>query len=80
MNQSITSCGAIREDKLSKPGFLPNLICLVGGLVVFFFALLFILPWWNRYLGLTNEGWYQFFGKQILQGRIPCLYRQDSPW
>jgi len=44
---------------------------LAGALVVFFFTLFFILPWWNRYLGITNEGWYQFFGKQILQGHMP---------
>jgi hypothetical protein len=50
---------------------LANSSRLIGGLVVFPFTLLFILPWWNRYLGITNEGWYQFFGKQILQGRMP---------
>jgi hypothetical protein len=44
---------------------------LAGGLLVALFAFFFILPWWNRYLGLTNEGWYQFFGQQILQGHIP---------
>lgn len=69
MSDSTTTM-SYSEDKSSKPGF-SNSTRLVGGLVVFFFALLFILPWWNRYLGITNEGWYQFFGKQILQGRIP---------
>ncbi|GEM_PF-3459963 len=44
---------------------------LAGGFAVFLFALLFLLPWWDRYLGLTNEGWYLFFGKQILAGLIP---------
>lgn len=44
---------------------------LFGGVVVSVFTLLFILPWWNRYLGITNEGWYQFFGEKILEGRIP---------
>ncbi|MGA2923341.1 MAG: glycosyltransferase family 39 protein [Candidatus Sulfotelmatobacter sp.] len=50
---------------------MANSTVLAGGAVVFFFTLLFLLPWWNRYLGITNEGWYQFFGKQILQGRLP---------
>ena len=37
---------------------------LVGAAVVFVFGLVFIWPWWNRYLGLTNEGWFQVFGTQ----------------
>jgi hypothetical protein len=41
----------------------------------------FIVPWWNRYLGITNEGWYQFFGKQILQRLVPYrdFYRFVPP-
>jgi hypothetical protein len=71
MSESATYCGPLPENKPSKPPFSSDLTCLAGGLVVFLFAMLFVLPWWNRYLGITNEGWYQFFGKQILQGRIP---------
>jgi hypothetical protein len=44
---------------------------LVGAAVVFVFGLVFIWPWWNRYLGLTNEGWFQVFGTQYLRGRMP---------
>ena len=44
---------------------------LTGGAAVFLYSFLFILPWWDRYFGLTNEGWYQFFGEQILHGRVP---------
>ncbi len=42
-----------------------------GALVVLSFCLAFMLPWWNRYLGLTNEGWFHWFGLQILHGRVP---------
>lgn len=48
-----------------------SLPLVLGGVLVAAFSVLFAWPWWNRYLGLTNEGWYQFFGSQILQGRIP---------
>ncbi len=44
---------------------------LAGAFVVLSFCLAFMLPWWNRYLGLTNEGWFHWFGLQILQGRVP---------
>lgn len=44
---------------------------LAGSIVVFSFCLAFLLPWWNRYLGLTSEGWLQFFGLRILQGFVP---------
>jgi hypothetical protein len=53
------------------PAFSQNAACFTGGFIVFAFDLLFVLPWWNKYLGITNEGWYQFFGKQILEGRVP---------
>ncbi len=46
-------------------------VTLAGAFVVLSFCLVFILPWWNRYLGLTNEGWFHWFGFQILQGRVP---------
>ncbi len=46
-------------------------VTLAGALVVLSFCLAFMLPWWNRYLGLTNEGWLQFFGLRILQGLVP---------
>jgi len=42
------------------PSLLTAVICL-------FFALL----WWNRFLGVTNEGWHFFFAQQIVHGKIP---------
>jgi hypothetical protein len=44
---------------------------VLTGFCVVLFCFLFVLPWWNRYLGITNEGWYQFCGVQILSGHIP---------
>jgi hypothetical protein len=45
--------------RLHKPAYLSKLLRLVGGLLVFeFYTLQFMLPWWNRYLAITNEGWY----------------------
>ena len=46
-------------------------VTLAGAFVVLSFCLVFMWPWWNRYLGLTNEGWFQLFGLQILQGLVP---------
>ncbi|HVI07815.1 MAG TPA: glycosyltransferase family 39 protein [Candidatus Binatia bacterium] len=34
-------------------------------------CLLFGLLWWNRFLGVTNEGWHFFFAQQILHGKVP---------
>ncbi len=42
-----------------------------GAFVVLSFCFVFMRPWWNRYLGLTNEGWFQLFGLRILQGQVP---------
>jgi hypothetical protein len=39
--------------------------------MVLSFCFVFMRPWWNRYLGLTNEGWFQLFGLRILQGQVP---------
>lgn len=35
------------------------------------FVLLAVLPWWNRYIGVTNDAWHYFYGLQILHGQIP---------
>lgn len=40
-------------------------------LLVTLFALAFTLLWWNRYLGVTNDGWHFFHAQQILDGRVP---------
>lgn len=44
---------------------------VLTGFCVVVFCFLFVLPWWNRYLGITNQGWYQFCGVQILEGHVP---------
>lgn len=30
-----------------------------------------MLPWWSHYLGMTNEGWFQLYGLQIVHGLVP---------
>ncbi|MBI3654609.1 MAG: glycosyltransferase family 39 protein [Acidobacteria bacterium] len=35
------------------------------------FITAFILLWWNRYLGITNDGWHYFHAQQILSGKTP---------
>jgi hypothetical protein len=34
-------------------------------------CLLFAFLWWNRFLGVTNEGWHFFFAHQIVHGKVP---------
>jgi hypothetical protein len=59
-------------DRTSKPLPISSpTVTLVGAFVVLSFCLILMRPWWNRYLGLTNEGWLQFFGLRILQGQVP---------
>jgi hypothetical protein len=31
----------------------------------------FVLPWWNHYIGVTNDAWHYFYGQQILEGKVP---------
>lgn len=40
-------------------------ILLVGS------VLLFLLPWWNRYFGGSLEGYFPYFGREILAGKVP---------
>lgn len=35
------------------------------------FIMAAVLPWWNRFIGVTNDGWHYFFGQQILAGKVP---------
>src|ERR1017187_1008070 len=44
---------------------------VIGGLFAAAVCVLFALPWWNRFLAVTNEGWHFFFGHQIANGKIP---------
>ena len=30
-----------------------------------------VLPWWNRYIAVTNDAWHYFYGQQILAGKVP---------
>lgn len=39
--------------------------------VVAAFLVAAVLPWWNRYVGVTNDAWHYFYGLQIVHGRIP---------
>ncbi len=41
----------------------------VVGVIAFVFVA--ILPWWNRFVAVTNEGWHYLYGQQILQGKVP---------
>jgi hypothetical protein len=35
------------------------------------FVLAAVLPWWNHYIGVTNDAWHYFYGQQILAGKVP---------
>jgi hypothetical protein len=35
------------------------------------FVLAVVLPWWNHYIGVTNDAWHYFGGQQILEGKVP---------
>lgn len=65
---------AVEADGDRRGRLLPTAspgVTLAGAFVVLSFCLVFMRPWWNRYLGLTNEGWFQLFGLRILQGLVP---------
>ena len=47
-----------------------------GGVLVGLATLAFMLLWSNNWLGLTNDGWYLFYGHQLLDGKLP--YRDFS--
>lgn len=32
---------------------------------------LFLLPWWNRFLGVTLDGYFPFYGSRIAAGGVP---------
>jgi hypothetical protein len=40
-------------------------------LLLFAFVVAAVLPWWNRYVGVTNDAWHYFYGLQILGGKVP---------
>jgi len=35
------------------------------------FAFSAVSFWFNRFLGITNEGWHYFYGRQIVFGKVP---------
>ncbi|MEW6733276.1 MAG: hypothetical protein AB1489_18250 [Acidobacteriota bacterium] len=43
----------------------------VGAVAVMIFSLTYMLLWWNRYLGITLEGWFFFYAQQFLNGKMP---------
>lgn len=43
----------------------------IACLLVSLFTVAFTLLWWDRYLGVTNDGWHFYHAQQILDGRIP---------
>ncbi len=45
--------------------------CGVAALAAAIATLAFLLPWWNRHLGLSLDGYMPFYGALILRGEIP---------
>ena len=70
-NQNVTPT-EVNSDRRGRP-LTPGgpWATVMGAVVVLSFCLAFLLPWWSHYLGLTNEGWFHWFGLQILYGRAP---------
>ena len=54
----------------AKYGKSPALRVLPCALMVVF-IIAAVLPWWNRYVAITNDAWHYFYGLQIVHGRIP---------
>ena len=48
-----------------------NRAWILGGVSVVVLPALFYALFWNRYFGINLDGWFQFFGQQILNGRVP---------
>ena len=72
VDSNLTAAFEPTEGDRNRHFFNASLLAtLAGAAVVFLFGLVFIWPWWNRYLGLTNEGWFQVFGMQYLRGLMP---------
>lgn len=71
LNQNIASTEADVADRKGRFANASPWVTWAGAFVVLSFSLIFIWPWWNHYLGVTNEGWFHWFGLQILQGRVP---------
>lgn len=70
-NQNPASTEADVADRKGRCANASPWVTWAGALVVLSFCLVFMWPWWNHYLGVTNEGWFHWFGLQILQGRVP---------
>lgn len=44
---------------------------LLGSICITLFTIAFALLWWNKYLGLTNDGWHFYHAQRILNGDMP---------
>ena len=46
-------------------------IMLLGSMAIALFTTAFALLWWNKYLGITNDGWHFFHAQRMLSGEMP---------
>src|ERR1044072_9191046 len=46
-------------------------IMLLGSMAIALFTTAFALLWWNKYLGITNDGWHFFHAQRIVNGEMP---------
>jgi hypothetical protein len=44
---------------------------VLGSICITLFTTVFALLWWNKYLGITNDGWHFFHAQRILSGEMP---------
>ena len=44
---------------------------IAGALGVLLLTALFYGLFWNRYIGISLDGWFQLYGEEILRGKIP---------
>jgi hypothetical protein len=68
--QELITPAQTRLTRLVPEKFEDESPCL-SMLLILAFVLCAILPWWNRYIAVTNDGWHHFFAQQILAGKAP---------
>ncbi|MEW6126321.1 MAG: glycosyltransferase family 39 protein [Acidobacteriota bacterium] len=64
------------ETHNAQPEIFPNALpdkktLIIGSLCITIFVTAFVLLWWNKYLGITNDGWHFFHAQRMLNGEIP---------